>query len=466
MVAVIAATLACGSPQPSPPNILFITIDTLRADRLSSYGYERPTSPKLDALAARGVRFDKAWVQWPKTTPSIASMMTATYPKDNGVVRVVGQHLPGEMRTLAELLHDRGYRTGAVVANGAIGSEFRFDQGFERFEETWKNEPVPDDGSDQNRAEVVNRLGRSIVADWKGDDPYFLWLHYLDPHWPYWPPVEQDRFFDRQVDAATFERLRQRAEETPEEKQQVRDDVDLYRALYDAEIRYLDGELAVMLDWLDERDRLDNTIIVVTADHGESLGENRYYYDHGKLGFENTLRVPLIVVWPDHLPAKVDDLPVSLIDLVPTLLELTGTDLPEGAYMQGRSLRRRLQTPAPPSVESPVYSFAEAGYALEGKWQRIIRDQRFKLYYVRSGAVQRFFAGRGIEFALYDLEADPGETTDVYAEFPQDAKRLRAELAEWVHAEPFDAHVDQGDGVAVEGMSEETRKQLEALGYL
>lgn len=459
-------TLGCGSPQPSPPNILLITIDTLRADHLSSYGYARDTSPNLDALAARGVRFDQAWVQWPKTTPSIASLMTATYPKDNGIVRAVGQHLPGEFRLLAEELQSRGYRTGAVVANGAIGSEFRFDQGFDSFLETWKHEPVPEDGSDQNRAEVVTRLGRSILEQWPADEKYFLWLHYLDPHWPYWPPQDQTRFFELDPDAATLERLRPHPNGTEEEKRQLRRDRDWYSALYDAEIRYMDAQIGRMVAWMEERGLLDNTLIVVTADHGESLGEHDYYYDHGKLGFETTLRVPLIVVWPDRIPVKVESLPVNLIDLGPTLLDVVGMELEGGRYMQGRSFRRRLLAPEPASASEPVYAYAEAGYATRGRWQKIVRDQRYKLIYAPFAPVQRFIGGRKQPFGLYDLVEDPGEEVNLLESEPEVYQRLHDQLRDWWKIDSFDARVDPADDQDESGMSEETRRQLEALGYL
>lgn len=463
LLLVFATTLSCGSPQPSPPNILLITIDTLRADHLSSYGYARDTSPNMDALAARGVRFDQAWVQWPKTTPSIASLMTATYPKDNGIVRAVGQHVPGEFRLLAEELRELGYRTGAVVANGAIGSEFRFDQGFDTFLETWKHEPVPEDGTDQNRAEVVSRLARSILEQWTTDEPYFLWLHYLDPHWPYWPPEgsrgERFRYFEEPPDPATVQRLRIHGEDT-------RQDRDLYVALYDAEIRYVDAEIGRMLAWMEGRGELDNTLIVVTSDHGESLGEHNYYYDHGKLGFENTLRVPLILLWPDRLPVKVESLPVSLIDLEPTLLELAGVELEDGLYMQGRSFRRRLLAPEPASASEPVYAYAEAGYATRGRWQKIVRDQRHKLIYAPFAAVQRFIGGRKQPFGLYDLVEDPGEEVNLIESEPEVFQRLHDQLRDWWVLESFDVRVDPADSQQGEGMTEETRKQLEALGYL
>jgi arylsulfatase A-like enzyme len=128
----------CGRRLPQRPSVLLLTVDTLRADHLGAYGYPRATSPVLDQMASESVRFDLAQSQWPKTGPSFASLLTATYPKDNGIVREIGKPLPCGFRTLAEELRDLGYQTGAVVANGAVGSDFFYDQGFEHFVEAWK----------------------------------------------------------------------------------------------------------------------------------------------------------------------------------------------------------------------------------------------------------------------------------------------------------------------------------------
>ncbi len=161
---------------PADTNILLLTVDTLRADHLSSYGYPRQTSPVMDRLAAEGVRFDQVAVQWPKTGPSFASIFTATYPKDNGIVRRVGKPLPQRFLMLAEILRDRGYTTHAVVSNGAVASDFNFNQGFETFIETWKL--AEEDGAEEpNGAAVVNDLARTVIERLDRSRPYFLWIH-------------------------------------------------------------------------------------------------------------------------------------------------------------------------------------------------------------------------------------------------------------------------------------------------
>ena len=174
------------------PNILLVTVDTLRADHLSSYGYPRATSPNIDKLAANGIRFDRPVVQWPKTGPSFASILTSTYPKDNGIVRKIGIRLPDRFRMLAEILQRQGYATHAVVANGALASDFNFDQGFDSYLETWKIDAST--GDDPNGAEAVTRKAETVINTLDPAKPFFLWVHYLDPHFPYTPPDAAHRF--------------------------------------------------------------------------------------------------------------------------------------------------------------------------------------------------------------------------------------------------------------------------------
>jgi arylsulfatase A-like enzyme len=179
---------------PARSNILLITVDTLRADHLSSYGYPRLTSPVLDRLAAEGVRFDRPAVQWPKTGPSFASIFSSTFPKDNGIVRQIGIPVPEELSLLAERLSEAGFATGAVVSNGALGTEFQFDQGFGEYVQTWKVQGVE---GDPNRAQVVTDEALALAGRIDAARPFFLWVHYLDPHFPYTPPAEYaDRFLD------------------------------------------------------------------------------------------------------------------------------------------------------------------------------------------------------------------------------------------------------------------------------
>ena len=195
--------LACSHEEsPRRSNIVLITIDTLRADHLSSYGYFRPTSPVIDALAATGVRFEVPIVQWPKTGPSFASMFTSTYPKDNGIVRKIGTRLPDSFLMLAELLQGQGYATRAVVANGAVASEFNFNQGFDTYIESWKLTP-PEEGVDPTGAAMINQLVETVMKD----QPIRRALLPLGPLSGPPFPVRGSRALDRQIRRRPFLQL-------------------------------------------------------------------------------------------------------------------------------------------------------------------------------------------------------------------------------------------------------------------
>ncbi len=511
--AAAAAVLLLGACRPRadrlpPSNILLITIDTLRADHLSSYGYSRATSPVIDQLGAEGVRFAQAVVQWPKTTPSFTSMFTATYPKDNGIVRKVGIPIPCRFETLAEVLQRHGYATHAVVANGALASDFFFDQGFDTFIETWKlvkagskplpndpnqpNAPLPPGTPDPNGAEAVTRLAIGLLNKLAtGDKPYFLWVHYLDPHYPYSPAAP---YRDRFQGDALFQANREKIDISPDKPDQQmfgigshhvlegRDDLAFYVARYDAEIAYTDAQIGKLLAEMKRRKLLGKTLTVLTADHGESLGDHNYYFDHGRFGFDTCLRVPLIFHYPGVLKPRVDPDPVELLNLAPTLLEAAGVDLKDGVWMQGRSLTPRLQglktktAPAFPDTPRPAddrghpgLAFSEAGWEANNKWQKIVRDGRFKLIFAQTRPEQRWIGGEGVRFTLYDLKNDPHETKNVADQFPDDLKRLQRELSTWAAAPRFPVAIDTQGGTCGGGqrqMDEKTRELLQSLGYL
>ncbi len=469
-----AAALACAEGGfPPRANVLLITVDTLRADHLASYGYPRATSPAIDALAAEGVRFDQPAVQWPKTGPSFASIFTATYPKDNGIVRQIGIPLPFEFRTVAEVLQGHGYQTLAVVANGAVASEFNFHQGFDNYLETWKLGAAERQGEDPNGAAAVTRVAKSVLGKLARDRPYFAWIHYLDPHFPYAPPASWggryagDSWYDpsTKIEIHAESRQRQMVGIGSEQVLDGRDELAFYVARYDAEIAYTDAQIGDLLAFLRQRGLLDNTLTVFTSDHGESLGEHYYFFDHGRFGFETCLRVPLVFHFPGVLKPRVDRGPVELIHLAPTLLEAAGVALEEGVWMQGRSLSSRLFGRVEPG-EAPRLAYAEAGYATGGQWQRIVRDGRFKLIYAPTREENRWIGGVDVPFALYDLESDPGETTNVADSHPEDLERLQRLLSRWTAAEPFPLRVDPASAEGHAEMDAETRALLKALGYL
>jgi arylsulfatase A-like enzyme len=478
-VLVVAAALAvssCSEPPelrtrfPERPNILLITIDTLRADHLSAYGYVRNTSPTLDRLAAEGLRFDRPAVQWPKTGPSFTSIFTATYPKDNKIVRKIGIPLPMEYKLLAEMLKEEGYSTHAVVANGAVASEFNFHQGFDTYIESWKVEGV--DGP-LNVANRVTDEALTIAEGLDGEKPYFLWVHYLDPHFPYTPPAEWVDMFvgDEHYDASVpikVDRTKARRQMGAIGRDQMLNDSEemaFYEAQYDAEIAFTDSEIERLLEGLSGKGLMDTTLTAVTSDHGESLGEHRYYFDHGRFSFQTCLRVPFILHFPGVIEPQVDFEPVQLIDLSPTILDIVGAPIVDGTWMQGHSLLPRIFG-TEEELEHERVAFSEAGYALNGNWQKIVQDERYKLILVRAAQSQRWIGGMGIKWVLYDLSEDPGETNNLATVREEDARRLQKHLVAWLNKEPFNVGV-AGEVPTDEGeMDEETREQLKALGYL
>lgn len=465
----LSLQLGCREPSaPTRSNILLVTIDTLRADHLSSYGYERNTSPVIDALAAEGVRFDNAIVQWPKTAPSFASIFTATYPKDNGIVRRVGLRLPQEFKMLAEVLKGQGFATHAVVSNGAVASEFNFDQGFDTYIETWKLSP-PEEGQDPTGAGSVTRLAQTVIGDHDPEQPFFLWVHYLDPHFPYEAPepltdkYENDAYFDPEEQIEIKEvPIRQMAGIGTDQVLNQRTDLAYYIARYDAEIAYADAQIGELLEFMGNHGLLENTLTILTSDHGESLGEHSYYFDHGRFGFQPGLRVPLVFHYPGVIEPHVDPDPVELIHLSPSILDFAGFELDEDRWMQGRSLTPRLMG----SSRGARPAFSQAGYATERKWQQIVQDRRFKLMNVIAGDEQRWVGGKGVFLTLYDLENDPGETVNVLDEFPEAAERLGRSLDQIWSAEPFSVLTDESATQPEREMDDETERQLKALGYL
>lgn len=487
----LAATLmsGCTSDEPTFPHgsdILLVTVDTLRADHLSAYGYPRQTSSNLDRLAAEGVRFDLPIVQWPKTGPSFASMLTSTYPKDNGIVRQIGIPVPEEMTLLAERLSDAGYATRAVVSNGALSREFGFHQGFEEYLESWRDPtdpaatpvvaaPETDPNGATRVTDLALHLADRLISERAQQAeserrPFFLWVHYIDPHFPYSPPPEfsnlfqNDEHWDGEPEIRVTDRPRQQmAGIGYRQVLDNRTERAFYVARYDAEIVYTDREIARLLAGLEDRGLSDRRLTVMTSDHGESLGEHYFYFDHGRFGFQTCLRVPLIFHFPGVFQPRVVSEPTPLLDLSPTLLQVAGLLPPEsgGQWMSGRSLVPRLLGTATDGATREVV-FAEAGTANNRRWQRIATDGRFKLIFAPARLEQQWLGGAGQRQVLYDLAADPGETNNVAAQHPEDVQRLDSALRRWLR--------DPGsvERMATEGqeMDEETRRQLEALGYL
>ncbi len=470
------ALLSACSPPPEPRHLLLVTIDTLRADHLGLYGYARDTSPVMDAFARRGVVFENAWVQWPKTTPSMVSMFSATYPHENGiVVEARPQWVPEEMVMLPEVLRDLGFRTTGVTANGVLGRESNFHQGFETFREMW----MEGGGRERREAKRVTDVAleelESLAAHSARSIPteegerWFLWVHYIDPH-QYTPPpgyaelfLEDDLFQSKRVavnpDRTTYKGISSKLFE----KTGNVDDVGVQIANYDGEIRYLDEHLARLFKGLEDLGLEDETLVVLTADHGESLGEHDYYFHHGHVPYEGDVRVPLVFRFPgDRYRGKRISTPVELRSLAPTLLDALG-EAPESQPFRAASLMPAIRSGDISGLPETIYT-ESGGYPtyIHATYTVAARKGSMKLVLPRSDWARERHNGRDLE--LYDLDADPTEERDLAPQQRQVANAMRAKIHQWLIEVPA-IPAGMGRGANLD-YRRETRENLRALGYL
>ena len=442
-----AAAFLDGAAPPRRPNVLLISIDTLRPDRLGTHGYRRPTSPAVDArLAAEGVVFENAWSQSPKTTPSHMTMLTSLYPAVHGIGLWLGRGaapaLNPRVHTLAEVLKDAGYATAAFTAGAHMHRDRGFVQGFDVYKHGEQLE--------RTLAWLQERPRR----------PFFVFFHTYEVHDPYVPPPEVARAFaDDPVPsiAAAVEEIRTAGRHgwnqghkrfwaavdgrDPRHVRYVSD-------LYDAGIRRMDDRsLTRLLDVLDQLGLAGETLVVFTSDHGEAFHEHGRFL-HDDL-YPETLRVPLVLRLPGRLPAgrRVGEA-VGLVDLVPTILDLVGVPIPPQA--QGTSLaalaRGDAGAPAPPAV---LADYTTAGHRFESARQAdltVIREND--------------------QVLVYDRTADPGERTPLGPDGGARGAALAAALDRWHVANAgLAARLGPRSG-DVSAPSAATVEQLRALGYV
>jgi len=438
-------------PVASRMNVLLITIDTLRADHLGTYGYRRKTSPRIDALAAEGAVFEQAYTYWPKTRGSFVMMMTGLRPSLNGY-RKKNPGIVGFNATLASALNEAGYATAAVVDNLNVAAQHGYDKGFDRYRETWAEiEPFE---KEMERSRLITEDAVRYLASPPADRPFFLWLHYVNPHAPYTPPAPFDTMFlDGDANSGPVLRpVKGYRGGVREEWEVPGKRLGYYVAQYDGEIAAVDQEVGKVLDSLRNGGAWANTMIVLSSDHGESLGEHDYYFDHGENVHDPCLRVPLIMRVPGAPPGVRSRALASTLDLVPTILNATKTALlPD---LAGRSLLAQV---AGQEDANGVKLFGENEHHHTTGF-----DGRFKTIAILDDT-------SAWRFSLYDRVADPGETRDVARSAP-DAMRVGRrdlELAfdrwerEWVRTR-----------AKLEGapppppMSEEDCLRLKQMGYV
>ncbi len=450
------ARLALSAPRlvesPAPeeqgaPNIVLYMIDTLRADHTPMYGYERNTMPALAEIAHSGIVFDRAYSTAARTRPATASALTGLYPSRHHAR--LGRGIDFSEETLAETLRAHGWSTLAYVANGNVFAPgFAFEQGFDQFQTV---RGVRRDN--HARTGEINELMLPAIQDF-GDEPFFLYVHAIDPHSPYDPPSGfagrfQDPGYDGVVTAAkTHSRTLDKIVETDA-------DVEYVRALYDEDILYQDAMFAELVDTLEELGVLDRTVVVVVADHGDEFNEHGGW-EHGNRLFEEQIRVPFVVKLPgdDTVQQRRITAPVSLADVPPTLLGLYGIEPPSGT--QGRDLSPSLLDPTAAVPDEALY--VEEATNIPGGDLRSLLDGTWKL--IRRATTIR--DDSSTTYQLFDLSTDPKETNDLSAVESERVNRMRRELLRQSHAlaTPLD------DEVAPAELDERTRQQLRALGYV
>jgi arylsulfatase A-like enzyme len=456
------------------PNVILIVMDTVRADHLSLYGYDRDTSPNLKKLAADATAYPEALSAADITLTSHASIFTGLYPSWHGAYcqppeASFGRKI-GPVPTIAEVLSQNGYRTLGVAANLYLRADFGLQRGFadfhiprpvpilagdeawymlrtgmrrvlNRFTDTAQFDRLYSRG-DAINAEFFHMLGSPALAQ----APFFAFFNYMDAHYPYIPPSPFDRRFPGKTSAtegdleAIQEAVSQKGEPLP----------PLYTShavsQYDGGIAYIDSQIGQLVDWLKRENLYDNTMIVVTADHGESFGERRLFL-HGNSLYANLTHVPLLVKYPHNSHVGVWQTPVSLIDIFPTVMDVTGVKPPAG--LQGRDL-------LDPAAAEPRTLFSESfpcpvphgPQCPGGCLMRSVVSWPNKFIFSSKGSPE-----------TYELQQDPNENRNLFGSLNKTAQELAGELRLWVKTMPPQPPLHMN-------MSKEETARFKALGYI
>jgi arylsulfatase A-like enzyme len=417
-----------------PPNVVVLTVDTLRADRLSIYGYDRPTSPRIDRLMAGGVRFANARTVEPLTSPALCSMLTSVHPHQHGSSRN-GLRMRDGLPSLPKSLARRGYHTAAFVGNWTLRDKLsNLGEHFETYEEILTRKRwlglVSSETSADDLTEIAGEWAEAHVAD--SDRPIFLWVHYVDPHAPY-------RKHDDLLEPLGIADSKVR----PEDR-------------YDTEIAFADRALGRLLDRLDRLGVLDDALVAFASDHGESLGEHNYW-GHGRHLYESGLHIPMSITWPGRLEPRTIDAAALNLDLAATILGLLDVERPAAFLGHDWSAVLRGQaSPAPGRVtmhqahRGAVLSRHDSDLARRAGLLEValVRDRTKEVFRLPDGEPRR-----------YRLPEDPSQPeTLITAE-----GEPTAELRDWIEA--VSTGLSDLDHEVPEPLDEESVEQLRALGY-
>jgi arylsulfatase A-like enzyme len=423
--------LAGCSSAARPLSVVLVTIDTLRADHVGCYGYARVRTPVLDSLALNGILFENAISQMPLTAPSHATILTSTYPQEHGVLDNITM-FPEDVPSIAEILASRQYVTAGIVSGYPLKAKTcGLSRGFATYVDDFPADTLGGKAAKVGRRAAGPTTDRAL--QWLGDhgnETYFLWVHYFDPHEPYDPPVP----FDTMFTGGLMEPVGHS------------DERDYRMALYDGAISYTDRELGRLLRGLGTDGDGPPPLVVVTADHGESF-EHGYLFDHAARLYESLVRVPLILSGPGLPRGSRVSAQVSLVDIVPTILDMTGA--PADPRLAGRSLLALLRSG---TASEKAHAFALTplrGYPHLVEPLAMIRENDLKLILgLRTGSRE-----------LYSLERDPDELRNLAGQEETDVAALERKLRAWLDEHPA-RHLPQTV------LDQRDRDVLRALGYL
>jgi arylsulfatase A-like enzyme len=439
--AVLAAGIGAGgvarplAAADRPPSVLLLTVDTLRTDRMSAYGYERPTSPHIDDLLSRGTKFTRARTVEPLTNPALASMVTGLMPHEHAASRN-GLRIKEGLESLPKILARNGWRTAAVVANWTLkdnisGLGEHFEDYLEVFtRRRWfgivNSEAAAEDVTD----DAIGWLGRHF--DERAQQPFLLWVHYVEPHAPY---VLHKEFVQRLgidgIDPPRSDR-------------------------YDTEIAAVDHQIGRLLDWLERRIEGDRVIIVFAADHGESLGEHNEW-GHGRDLYEPGLRIPLGFAWTGNVEQQVVDTPAHIVDIPSTVLDLIGLAPPPS--FRGVSWAAVLRGRARPTSTAVCYQ-AHRGAVHGASESDRARSKGLLDVAIIEGERKEILHINGNQRELFDLTADPGELRSLVAPGSTPSQELVRCVGE------ISSGLGSLDRLSTKKLDDETVEQLRALGYL
>jgi arylsulfatase A-like enzyme/Tfp pilus assembly protein PilF len=446
LIVMCFAVLSAAAQTPSKRalNVVMITIDTLRADHLGCYGYKQIKTPNIDALAAEGTRFERAFAAVPVTLPSHSSIMTGTYPMLSGMHDFSGNKLSPLQPTLASVLKQSGYQTGAVVGAAVLDSRFGLNQGFDFYYDHFDFSRL--DEANLDEMERPGNVVADVALDWlakNSQKKFFLWMHLYDPHFPYRPPEPYKSEYAARP--------------------------------YDGEIAFADEQVGRVLRFLKEKGLYQNTLIVLCGDHGESLGEHGEK-THGFFIYNATMHVPLIVRLPEQLPEKPTESgaphaiadPVSLVDLMPTVLGAIEATVP--SQVQGSSLLPQLRTGGDrnnrPKNNPANNDLAANDPAAHDRADRVVYGETYmpRIHFnwseLRGSENTKYHFIDAPRPELYDLAQDPGEVHNLFAGKKAVSEEMRAKLIAMIR------EYSSGKEMAEKtGLDPALMERLKALGY-